>query len=335
MLPYPVWCLYNKGKMIIYQIKRQAVIITLSSLWFSASMCAQSELNAHWGIGVGVVAGLGTHFDRLGVCFKAYYLNEDARIQVNGDLRFYGNVKNLGPSGFSPEVQASLGLVFLYGKKDSLIRNLFLSPISNQSLFSNSVGYSQQVYLNPVGTGQRTGTVSFQFGKWSLTGENDIFAKPLLDRFRTGALLLQYTADHLHQYGLNCTLWTGEMHHHTEQRSEHFPNGYIDTLGSSFAGYSHGLLSLQVKTLLPFYDQPALTHPAQASIGIDAEQVRNAVQNKFFHDQLFLPSRWRSHTNCDMPMVDNQGQQFLYKPGQKIRAPRLYINGFLNPLLFY
>ncbi|MFI5148085.1 MAG: polymorphic toxin type 23 domain-containing protein [Bacteroidia bacterium] len=320
---------------MIYRIKGPTIIMMICWLGMTGKLCSQSAVSDHMGVGFGLVAGLGTHFDRLGVCFRAYYLDEQRQVQLNADIRFYGNVKNLGPPGFSPEVQACLGAVFLYGKKNPVVNDLFLTCVSNQSHFSNSVGYAQQVYINPIGTRQRTGTVSFRFGRWDLISENDIFAKPILDRFRTGAILLQYTADPQHQYGLNCTLWTGEMHHHAEIKNEHFPDGYMDSVGATYSGYSHGLLSLQVKTMLPFYDQPALTHPAQASIGIDAEQVRNAVQNKFIHDQYFLPRLWRSGHNCDMPMADDQGQQFLYLPGQKRKKPRPYLNGFLNPLLFY
>jgi hypothetical protein len=289
---------------------------------------AQMPASKSFGVGIGLVTALGTKFDRIGFCLRGFYTYQS--FQLNADLRVYGNIRNLGPPGAYTEGVISLGLVYGYGRTDSTERTLFLSSVSNQMALRNSIGYAHNFYINPIGTSQHTGVFSFQFGKISLISENDIFGHSFYDRFRTGAILLQYTQGNRLQLALNCSMWTGQLEHTVRGTDYPNANGYMDTTHSRYAGYSHGLLSLQAKTLLPVYEQQA-----QVNLGVDAEQVRNAVQNKFIHDLVFLPVKWRSSRNVHMPMIDDKGNQYLYKEGQKIKPASLYLNGFLNPSVFY
>ena len=307
---------------------KRATCLVLFFCLFGKPAFMQTQFTFPFGGSIGLVAAIGTKIDRMGICLKGYYTS--GALQVNADLRFYGNIKNLGPAGFYPEGFASLGVVYGYGKRDSLNKTHFLTSVSNQTGYLNSVGYSYNAYFNQVGTTQQTGTISLQFGKINIISENDIFGHTFFDRFRTGGMLIQYTYNRQYQFALNCTMWTGQLEHTIKTGDDHFPNGYMDTTRSSYAGLSHGLLSLQFSTILADFNQPA-----QLSAGIAAEQVRNAVQNHLIHDMLFLPKKWRSSRNVDMPMIDDQGEQFLYKPGQKLKKPELYINGYLNPLIFY
>jgi hypothetical protein len=309
-------------------LKKYVVALMACFFLFGKSAMMQSRYSTPFGGSIGLVAAIGTKIDRMGFCLKGYYTK--GTLQLNADLRFYGNIKNLGPSGFYPEGFASLGIVYGYGNQDSLNKTYFLTSVSNQTGYSNSFGYSYNVYFNQIGTSQQTGTLSFQFHKTNFISENDIFGHSFFDRFRTGAMLVQYTYNRQWQFALNCTMWTGQLEHKIKDGDPHFPNGYMDTTHSIYSEHSHGLLSLQASTILSGYDQPA-----QLNAGIDAEQVRNAVQNHLIHDLLFLPKKWRSSRNVDMPMIDEKGDQFLYKTGQKIKKPELYVNGYLNPLLFY
>jgi hypothetical protein len=310
----------KKGKRRFFVI--MVLLLTLEPAW------SQFNLPSNIGGSIGLVAAFGNRFDRMGICLRGYYVH--GSVQLNGDVRFYGNIKNLGPPGFYPEGYAALGIVYGYGRRDSINSPLFLSSVSNQTGWSKSVGYSQDIYFNEIGTTQRTGNVSLQFGKFDLITENDIFARPLFDRYRTGAILLQYTVSPTTQLALNCTMWTGLIDHRSYNPAYPYPNGYMDTASSHFWEYSHGLLSFQAKTIFPGTSQQA-----QANIGVDAEQVRNAVQNRVIHDLIFLPAKWRSKRNADMPMIDQNGNQYLFLPGQKIRKPAPYFNAFLNPLIFY
>jgi hypothetical protein len=304
------------------------VILCLLLLALSGNAWSQLKLPPGVGGSIGLVAALGNRIDRMGICLRGYYVN--GAMQLNGDLRFYGNLKNLGPPGFYPEGTLSLGIVYGYGRKDSVAGPEFLSAVSNQTGWTRSVGYAQNIYFNQIGTTQRTGTFSLQFGKFNFITENDILARSYYDRYRTGAMLLQYAPNARTQLALNCSMWTGQLENRVCTPGYPYANGYMDTTHAHYAQYSHALLSLQVKTLFPEYSQPF-----QANAGVDAEQVRNAVQNRIIHDLVFLPKKWRSSRNCHMPMIDRQGNQYLYQPGQQIRKPAPYFNAFLNPSVFY
>lgn len=101
----------------------------------------------------------------------------------------------------------------------------------------------------------------------------------------------------------------------------------MDTVPGVYPNSSHGLLSLQVNY------HAGYSQNLQANAGVDAEQVRNVVQNKIIHDLPFLPKRWNK--NCHIPMIDSEGKQYLYQENQKIRRPKVLLNVFGNPGLFY
>jgi len=73
----------------------------------------------------------------------------------------------------------------------------------------------------------------------------------------------------------------------------------------------------------------------QGNIGVDAEQVRNTVQNKLIHDMVFLPKAWRPKTNCHIPMLDKNNNAYLFHENQEIKSPRFYLNAFTNASCFY
>jgi len=277
------------------------------------------------GFNVGANFALGTHFQRLGINFNLYYVSNF--IQANTELRTYFSFKNLGPQVIYNEIVLAQGIVFGYGGKQNYY-NPFINSVSNQTGHSNSVGYSYNVYLNKIKTKQVTGIASLQFNSVSFIIENDILAKPILDRFRTGAFLIQYQHRDIFLTAINCTMWTGKMGKTTGDSN--FPSlCYMDTTGGVYTHYSHGLLSAQLKYNI------GMAQNIQANIGIDAEQVRNVMQNKMIHDFVFLPKSWFKRVNCHIPMLDDKGEQYLYKPDQKIKKSELYWNIFSNANLFY
>ena len=168
-----------------------------------------------------------------------------------------------------------------------------------------------------------------QFDAVSVIIENDILARPVLDRFRTGAFLIQYQYEDIFQAAINCSMWTGAMGK-TVRDVPAFPWGcYIDTTGGIYTDISHGLLSAQIKCNMGY------SQIIQANLGVDAEQVRNTIQNKVIHDFFFLPKKWFKRNNCHIPMLDENGNQYLFKPEQKIKKAELYWNVFCNGNLFY
>lgn len=294
------------------------LILIFCFLFLFQNSDAQLYTQKNVGVNAGVVFALGNRFDRVGISVSAYY--SENFFQMNSDLRYYFNFRNLGPQKKYGEAVASLGVVFGFGKMNS-DTNLFLSSVSNQTHYKNSFAYSYNCYFNKIKTTQQTGIVGLQYDHFSLLIENDIFARPRFDRFRTGAVLLQYQ-DKQFQYGINSTLWTGQMGNRVADSSAHLPYGYMDTTGGVYPNYSHGLLSAQLKVVLPY------SQFAQVNAGVDAEQVRDAIQNRFIHDVF-------RNKNAPIPMLDTYGLPYLYHKGQKIRPARFYYNAFLDPGVFY
>lgn len=277
------------------------------------------------GFNISANFALGTHFQRLGLNFNLFYVQK--AVQLNSEVRSYFSFKNLGPGKIYTEFVFSQGIVVAYGK-NTIYGNPFFNSVSNQTGKKNSFGYSYNYYFNKVATKQVSGIVALQFGNMSFITENDILAKPILDRFRTGAMLLQYQYKDQFQAAINCTMWTGEMGRTTQ--NENFPYGcFMDTSGGKFVEYSHGLLSAQFKYHI------GGAQNLQANVGIDAEQVRNAVQNRVIHDFCFIPRKWLKRNNCHIPMLTEKGDQYLFLPDQKIKSPKVYWNMFSNANLFY
>jgi hypothetical protein len=284
---------------------------------FYSTMLSQLQLEKHYGFNIGFVSAIGTHFQRFGIVFQGYGAYNFA--QINASFRVYDNFKNLGPRGEHTEFNAALGFCIGYGTKTTE-KNLFMSSISNQTGYKNSVAYSYNIWRNKVKTSQVTGIIAFQFNHFSIISENDILAKPILDRFRTGAMLLQYQTKEF-QYAINATMWTGQLGNIVKNDSLFPGHGYINTEGGLYQNLSHGLLSAQVKWANEYGQY------LQANAGMDSEKIRNALQNKALHD--VLPK------NYHMPMIDTAGNQYLYRPEQKIKKAKLYLNGYTSPNVFY
>lgn len=285
---------------------------------------SQNTFGGDVGINVGLVLSLGTHVNRFGGVVNAYYKVE--QVQVNTEFRAYFNAKNLGPNKSSLASVVSVGAVYGYGKKDTL-HNGFYHPVSHQTQHQNSIGYAYRFYLNTINTNQKTGLLAIEVSKFSLIAENDLFAESKKDRYRTGAFLLQYQKNN-YQLALNTTLFTGEMGERVFDESYPFNHLYENTKGGKYTDFSHGLLSAQVKYVDDFYQT------YQVNVGIDAERVRHAIQNRLIHDFLVLP-HLTNNINAHVPMLDDKGNQYLFKDNQKIKPMQLYINGFMNPSLFY
>lgn len=291
--------------------------IILFIIGFYSCLFSQLHIEKNCGFNIGLVSSIGTHFQRIGFTVQGYGVRDFA--QMNASYRVYYNFKNLGPNIPHTEFASSVGLCFGYGKK-TLEQNLFISAVGNQTGYKNSIAYSYNFYYNTIKTKQVTGTVAFQFYRISVIIENDILAKPMLDRFRTGAFLIQYQADKF-QFAINATMWTGQLGNVVKNDSLFPGHGYMNTEGGLYQNLSHGLLSAQVKYANNYGQY------LQANAGVDAEQVRNAIQNKALHQ--VLPK------NYHMPMIDTAGNQYLYRPNQKIKKAKLFLNGYTSPNLFF
>ncbi len=292
---------------------------------FYSSFFSQLVISQDYGFNVGLISSFGTHFQRFGVVVQGYALRDFT--QINASLRIYNNFKNIGPKIEHAEAVGSIGFCVGYGKKNNE-QNTVISCISNQTKYKNSIAYSYNLYFNKIKTTQVTGIISLQFNRVSVITENDLLAKPTLDRFRTGAFLFQYQYKNF-QYAINCTMWTGQMGSGVRNDTL-FPGvGYLNDNGGLYSNLSHGLLSAQIKCGNEFGQY------LQSNFGIDDERVRNAVQNKMIHDMPFIPNKWNKSKNLHIPMIDTEGSQYLYRKGQKIQKTKVYFNQHLSPNIFY
>ena len=297
-------------------------LILVTFLCCSKIINAQQYQEGKVGINVGVVLALGTHINRFGIVINSYYKTNS--FQINPELRIYFNAKNLGPNNPSIEAVASLGVVYSYGKRDTTSINEFYSPVSNQTQRKNSIGYAYRFYLNNIQTNQKTGTIAIQINHYNFITENDLFSfTPQLDRFRTGAFVMQYQKEKV-QVGINATLFTGQMGDRITDENYPFVGIYENTVGGKYTQFSHGLLSAQFNYSGDYYQI------YQANIGIDSERIRHAIQNRFIHDIVIGHG-----INAHLPMLDDKGEQYLFKEGQKVKPMKFYMNLFSNPSIFY
>ncbi len=49
----------------------------------------------------------------------------------------------------------------------------------------------------------------------------------------------------------------------------------------------------------------------------------------------FIPKKWNKVENLHIPMIDREGNQYLYRKEQKIKKPKLFLNSYLSPNIFY
>jgi hypothetical protein len=162
------------------------------------------------------------------VVAQAYYTHQ--QVQLNAAVRLYRSYRNTGPAIRYNEIVTTGGVVVGYGQR-RLTENPFVGVVANQTQYTNSVGYAYNLYLNRIKTSQQTGIVAVQVGDVSILMENDIFARPTLDRFRTGAFLVSYRHQNLYEWAINCTLWTGQMGNKVTTNTSYPYVGYMDTTG--------------------------------------------------------------------------------------------------------
>ena len=270
----------------------------------------------------GITVNVGNKIRNAGIFVSAWGRYDF--IQINSGIRIYYNFKNLGAPGRYTEFDGYGGLLVGLGKCDS-VKNKFVNNVSNQTMRRYSFAYSYNIYRDDIGTSQKTGAIALQFNKLSLITENDIIGDND-DRFRTAGVTVQYRHETT-VLGLSSILWTGEKGERITGTDYPSRNGYKKQ--GRYGQYSHGILCLQARQYLNYGQN------IQASAGIDSERVRHIFQNKIIHDFAFLPARWVKNPSSHVPMLDADGNMYLFQPEQKIRKPTSYFNAALNPALFY
>ena len=275
----------------------------------------------------GIYISTGTHINSFGVFAKSFSLIAD-NFQWNNELRLNYNLRYLGPKISHGEIQFSSGLLFSYGDENKKER-FFLNKNSNLTKFSNSISYCYNLYFNKIKTTQQTGSISFSFDNFCVTHENDILARPRLDRFRTAGIQVAYEHQNF-RFAITQYNWTGMLGKSIKDSLYPSPAGYLDTTANRYGLLSHGILCASAEVSDISYKQQI-----KINLGTDAEQIRHLVQNRIIHDGCFLPKGWRNKNNYHLPMIDVKDQQYLFRDEQRIRKQKFYLNAFLNSDLIY
>jgi hypothetical protein len=281
------------------------------------------------GIFAGITLNAGTHVLRFGIRLLAF--TGIRAFEVKTEQRFYVNLMSWGPPVSSLESVTSFGGHWGFGEKYKIPDIRLYSLIQRNTTYNHSIGYFFNVYLINNNTSQKTGLICINFNKYSFFMENDILAKKILDRFRTGAFGMMYLVNDKIQISIKNILWTGKYGTRQSIAHPHFRlKCYVDSTDSKFIRYSAGILSVGVNYFMENQNYYTI------SGGWDSEKIRDFVQNKLIHDMIFLPSSWlKKSANCHLPMIDEQGNPYLFKENQKIRKNKPYLNLGLNETIFY
>ena len=294
---------------------------------YKKAACQADWFPKGFGTQLGLSIGLGTHDSRIGVLARVFSHWE--HVQVNLELAGFYQAQALGTKKQGFEGQFRAGVVGTWGEKSPYWQNRFMRATSNQTDRPFAVGYSFNCYWNNQKTNQCTGTFGLQVRQINLLIENDCLAFKSEDKYRTGALSLYYQQGPL-RIGLEQVSWTADPYAEGTQTITDDPTyegkakyGYREMSKVSYANTSAGILRLRA-----VYKSPWANQEMGASLGVDAEQIRHFIQNKAVHDSFILK-------NPHIPMLDTDGNPFLFQEGQDIRKPRFYGDVLFNPLTFY
>ena len=275
----------------------------------------------------GISFQLGTHVNRIGLFSLVRFTYNRFQI-VNKNTIFY-YFTHLGAPGNTFEFQTTNGILAAYQKQDSISKNI-KEFYDNYLVYKNSFSYFYTYYFDQIKTNQAVGTIIFQFNRFSIISDNDIFASPASDKFRTAAAKITYSTPKF-KYAANVILWTGNPKHTTTIKNTDYPArfGYKNLSENLYGKYSNGILSLQITGKI---NEIYNFSPA---IGIDSEKVRHAFQNRLIHDVSFVPQKIKIGGNPHYPMLDTEGNPYLFKQNQKIKPSKLYLQIFSNNSIFY
>ncbi len=283
----------------------------------------------NFGAKVGAIVQFGTHIQRIGLTYQIYYSNNF--YQLNQGSAYYFCKKELGPPLPCKEFQSFAGLQLAYNKAN-INTFFFLNEYSRLTHKNNSIGYIFRYYHNNINTSQTTGELLFSAHNFSFIFQNDIlgFFKGHQDKYRTGAVSFLINNNKF-QYAISTTMWTGNCSKAKKFKVTDYPSryGYKDLRNAPYGIYSHGILSFRIN-YLGTYQQSYYTE-----IGIDAEQVRHALQNRLIHDMIIRRKTSTLPGNPHVPMLQKDGTPFLFKKDQKVRPAKLFLQGGVNAYYFY
>jgi hypothetical protein len=290
------------------------LIHLLAQLITKASYAQQPNLIAKLGISI----AYGTHIQKCGILMGIGI--QYKQLQANTILHTQYNFKHLGPP--QAHWSASVHQGIAYGWQPRLANIESINNIDAHSLqqaYNYKIAYALHWYSDTRNTTQRTASIALRMHHYIISTDNDALAFSSWDRYRTGNIHFAYT-NALIQVGTQVWLWTGQ--------SNKLPvltdtlNGrsrrYVNLQQAQHGQYSHGILQLYSSYNLP------MQQSVSAHVGIDAEQVRNIIQNKVVHQAWLLKILNPKVQQAIIPMLDEQQKPVTNKLTQHIKKPILF-----------
>ena len=262
-------------------------------------------------LGLRVSASIGSHQHYYGIGAHAGLEYRSFLLTLGSDVSY--RLKDLGQRNRFLESRSYLGASMVTGKNSS-VRDIELGALNNYFSRENSFGYAYIIYMDKAGTSQLSGAFRCEIKRHSLMLENDFFAGQGKDRFRTATLLYRYR-ELLWSGHLGVRLWTGEASGLQVKEMERLgrKQRYKDLSSNPFGKTSHGILYGGVQYALG-------SQTLGVELGIDAEQVRNALQNQVAHASVW--HKRQASKAVAYPMLDKLGNPTFDKT--QVRSNRAY-----------
>ncbi|MEZ5045366.1 MAG: polymorphic toxin type 23 domain-containing protein [Chitinophagaceae bacterium] len=285
---------------------------------------------------IGLSCSFGTHVQRVGLHFAL--INVYRHWQSVLSIQPTWARKSYGKRQARFELQCSEAIQYAFGQKKqsaTWIENnmAFNTNLQNRTNYAYSMGYAWKQYIDNASSSQASAILFLNVQNTFLAMENDLFLFSYLDRYRTGAFTIQHTFfwnPYPTTLSLHFLMFTGNTLSNKAKlvMNENTKSSYIDMSEAPLGQYSHGIVSIGIAQALA-YKQSCELH-----IGIDDERIRNRVQNKWMHDQIFLPKAWRK-PNAHIPMLDTNGKPYIDPSTQKLKKATLYLQWQSNGDLFW
>lgn len=275
-----------------------------------------------WGVRLGLSVRMGTSLQRIGLVAGCSWQFDNGQIQL--EWRGHEHLRALGTQIPSLEHQLRLRLSGGWGQRNAKILE-GASPLDRWRA-AYRLGYQWNWYFDDQQTSQETGTLLVGIHGVDLMLENDALA--LLhpgDRFRTGAWSLSWQQGPW-KWMTRVILWHGATKGAPRQNVLQYPGpfGFKDLRGRLYGDRSHGIWQFSASYHLGFGQTSGL------ALGYDSERIRHFFQNQLIHDLPFLPRQWNKARNPHYPMLDREGQPYLFFPGQELRRGQLTWEWMLN-----
>ena len=301
-------------------------------LFFCISLTGLSSQADDLKVHLQVIVNLGSPVNNLGCRLVAtYQVDPSAELALGYSITY--NLRNYGPKKRHLEHSILGSAHYLWADQSDPIDDFtYIKYIDSRSTL-NSLGYTWERYFNKIGTTQNVGTIHFRLDKTILQFSNDAFANTDgKDRFRTGAFNIGWLENDTYYYS-KLLIWVGDFHCKAAKKYKDtdYPArwGYKDISECNYGNLSHGILSFGA-----MHDVGG-GQMAGIDFGIDAEQIRNTVQNKVIHDMYFIPNFMNKTKNLHIPMKTKNGENYMFLEDQEIRAARFVWQLSLNPSSLY